>query len=81
MATLNASNGRAPILVGEQHRADDVGDMDVRFALLAVAEDAELCRVLAQPADEVEADAVRLPPADDVAEAEGTAARCRTCEQ
>ena len=47
--------------------------MDIRLALPAVAEDAESCRVLAEPAHEIEPDAVGLPAAHDVAEAEDTA--------
>ena len=58
---------------GEEHSGYDVGDMDIRFALPAVAEDAESCRVLAEPAHEIEPDAMGLPAAHDVAEAEDTA--------
>ena len=52
---------------------DDVVDMDVGLALRAVAEDAQVRRIREQPPHEIEADAVRLPRADDVAEAEGAA--------
>jgi hypothetical protein len=53
-----------------EHRVDDVGDVDVGLALLAVAEDGQARRVLTQPAHEVIGDAVGLTRADDVGEAE-----------
>src|SRR5262245_6216858 len=58
------------VAMGRQNGVDDIVDVDVRLALPAVPEDRQLRSVLEQPADEVEADAVRLPRPDDVAEAE-----------
>src|SRR6185312_9935471 len=56
------------LAVREQHGSDDVLHMDVRLALRAVAEDAQPARVREKRAREVEADAVGLARADDVAE-------------
>ena len=62
--------------MGQQHRTDNVAHIDIRLALPAVAQDAQLGRILSQPTpDEVEADAMRLPAADHVAEAKGAAAQ------
>ena len=54
----------------QQHCRYDVAHVDVGLALRSVAEDGQAGRVLAQVAHEVEADAVGLAGADDVAEAE-----------
>src|SRR6266853_938332 len=58
------------LLVREQHGGDDVFDMDVGFALRAVAQNAQVVRQRLQTADEIEADSMRLARPHHVAEAE-----------
>src|SRR5512132_782066 len=67
--------GARGFAMGGQNRVDDVLDVDVRLALLPVAKDSEPGRIFEEPTDEVEADTMSLPRADDVAEAEDP-----TCE-
>jgi hypothetical protein len=59
--------------VRTQHRGNDVRNVHVGLTLRAIAQDAQLRRVVEQPAREVEADPVRLTRADHVAEAESAA--------
>ena len=73
MATLKKSKPFQPRSCKSKQRVEHVVDMNVRLALLAVAEDLEPAWVAEQPADEVVGNAVGLPRADDVGESEADA--------
>ncbi len=73
MATLKTSKSLGAEAVGVQDGGDDVGDVDVGFALGAVAEDDQTARIGEQAPHEIEPDAVGLARPDHVAEAEDAA--------
>src|SRR4051812_3252605 len=62
------------VLARPQDRRDHIRNVDVGLVLAAIAKNAQARAVGAQPAHEIEADAVRLARADDVAEAEASSA-------
>ena len=62
-----------PVSMSHQNGIDDVIDVDVALALLAVSQDIEPFRILQQASNEVEADPMCLVGPDDIAKTEGAA--------
>ena len=78
--TLKTLEARLGAAGDQQHRVDDVLDVDVGLRLACRRRGSRSCDGSAQqPADEVVRDAVRLARADDVGEPERARAAARTC--